>query len=100
MNLKIDILNLNLNLKKLKIKKIKIEMLKKLVNLTENLQKVIYQRNEKTTLVSPKFKCTHEVNMYGFIQKRIVGENVQVPKVDDTKDQKQNIILDQRRFGK
>ena len=75
-------------------------MLKKLVNLTENLQKVIYQRNEKTTLVSPKFKYTHEVNMYGFTQKRIVGENVQVPKVDDIKDQKQNIILDQRRFGK
>ena len=38
--------------------------------------------------------------MYGLLQKRIVGENQEVPKVDESKDMKQDLTLNQRRFGK
>ena len=42
-------------------------MLKKLVNLTENLQSVIYQKNVKAAPSPSKVKYTHEVNMYGLV---------------------------------
>ena len=74
-------------------------MLSKLVQLTEKLQNVIHSDQNKLKEAALR-QYTHELNMYGFLQKRILGENENVPKVDDSKEQQQTLIFEQRRFGK